>query len=93
MFGIQASGGGTGEVGVNMEIGNEFHVGLMAKLLLNAHKRWRKFIIRHINTIHDDMNLIQFVIPGLTRNPGVFWIPAFAGMTRSFVIICAVKVA
>ena len=25
---------------------------------------------------------MQAVIPGLTRNPGFFWIPAFAGMTR-----------
>jgi hypothetical protein len=24
---------------------------------------------------------MQFVIPGLTRNPVPFWIPAFAGMT------------
>jgi len=31
--------------------------------------------------IHDDIRLIQFVIPGLTRNPVLFWIPAFAGMT------------
>ena len=38
---------------------------------------------------HDDTNLMQFVIPGLTpyrvrgrlRNPVSFWIPAFAGMT------------
>jgi hypothetical protein len=29
---------------------------------------------------------MQVVIPGLTRNPGFFWIPAFAGMTRSVVI-------
>jgi len=41
---------------------------------------------------------MQFVIPGLTRNPGLpafggargdqgfFWIPAFAGMTRSALI-------
>jgi hypothetical protein len=31
--------------------------------------------------IHDDISLIQFVIPGLTRNPVFPWIPAFAGMT------------
>ena len=31
--------------------------------------------------IHDDTNLMHFVIPGLTRNPVSFWIPAFAGMT------------
>ncbi len=44
--------------------------------------------------IHDNISLIQFVIPGLTRpapylirgNPGLFWIPAFAGMTRSALI-------
>jgi len=32
-------------------------------------------------TIRDDIGLRQFVIPGLTRNPVPFWIPAFAGMT------------
>jgi hypothetical protein len=31
--------------------------------------------------IHDDISLPHFVIPGLTRNPVFFWIPAFAGMT------------
>jgi hypothetical protein len=31
--------------------------------------------------IHDDINLIAFVIPGLTRNPVFSWIPAFAGLT------------
>jgi hypothetical protein len=31
--------------------------------------------------IHDDISLIQFVIPGLTRDPAFSWIPAFAGMT------------
>jgi hypothetical protein len=31
--------------------------------------------------IHDDISPTQFVIPGLTRNPVPFWIPAFAGMT------------
>jgi hypothetical protein len=25
--------------------------------------------------IHDDVNLVQFVIPGLTRNPVFSWIP------------------
>ena len=25
---------------------------------------------------------MHFVIPGLTRNPVLSWIPAFAGMTR-----------
>ncbi len=40
--------------------------------------------------MHDDISLMQFVIPGLTpyqvrgrlRNPASFWILAFAGMTR-----------
>jgi hypothetical protein len=32
--------------------------------------------------MHDDINLIEFVIPGLTRNLVFFWIPAFAGMTN-----------
>jgi hypothetical protein len=26
--------------------------------------------------IHDDMSLVEFVIPGLTRNPVFSWIPA-----------------
>jgi len=29
---------------------------------------------------------MQLVIPGLTRNPALFWIPAFAGMTRVVLI-------
>jgi hypothetical protein len=41
------------------------------------------------NFIHNDINLIAFVIPGLPphpvrgrlRNPVFSWIPAFAGMT------------
>jgi len=33
---------------------------------------------------------MHFVIPGLTRNPVLFWIPAFAGMTPSAVINDAV---
>ena len=37
-------------------------------------------------TIHDDISPIQFVIPGLTRNPVFSWIPAFAGMTSFSVI-------
>ena len=41
-------------------------------------------------TIHDDISLMQFVIPGLTRNPVIFWIPAFAGMTPFAVINVAV---
>jgi hypothetical protein len=43
--------------------------------------------------IHNDTSLIQFVIPGLNRNLGCFWIPAnerrwfaIAGMTESVVI-------
>jgi hypothetical protein len=36
--------------------------------------------------MHYDISLMQLVIPGLTRNPVFFWIPAFAGMTRSVVI-------
>jgi hypothetical protein len=31
--------------------------------------------------IQDNVGLFWFVIPGLTRNPVFFWIPAFAGMT------------
>ena len=30
---------------------------------------------------YDDISFMHFVIPGLTRNPVFFWIPAFAGMT------------
>ena len=37
-----------------------------------------------------DISLIQFVIPGLTRNPVFFWIPAFAGMTAIAMINVAV---
>jgi len=33
-----------------------------------------KFKIKIV--IHDDIRFIQFVIPGLTRNPVLFWIPA-----------------
>jgi hypothetical protein len=33
---------------------------------------------------------MHFVIPGLTRNPVLFWIPAFAGMARSVVLNDAV---
>jgi hypothetical protein len=38
------------------------------------------------------MNLTAFVIPGLTRNPVFFWIPAFAGMTTSAGIHVAVYI-
>ncbi|OGP89786.1 MAG: hypothetical protein A2157_04855 [Deltaproteobacteria bacterium RBG_16_47_11] len=37
-------------------------------------------------SIHNDINVSLFVIPGLTRNPVFSWIPASAGMT-SFVVI------
>ncbi len=40
--------------------------------------------------IHCDIDLAQFVIPGLTRNPVFSWIPAFAGMTFPAVINNAV---
>src|SRR4030042_6258260 len=40
--------------------------------------------------IHGDISLIRFVIPGLTRNPVFFWIPALAGMTAFAVIKVAV---
>ncbi len=38
------------------------------------------------SAIHGAISLIRFVIPGLTRNPVLSWIPAFAGMTRVVVI-------
>ena len=38
----------------------------------------------------DDIDVLQLVIPGLTRNPVFFWIPAFAGMTSAVVINDAV---
>ena len=37
------------------------------------------------------MGLIPSVIPGLTRNPVFFWIPAFAGMTPFGAINVAVQ--
>jgi len=40
--------------------------------------------------MHDDLRLIRFVIPGSTRNPVFFWIPAFAGMTSFAMINVAV---
>jgi len=40
--------------------------------------------------IHDDISLMRFVIPGLTRNPVFFWIPAFTGMTAFAAIHVAV---
>ena len=36
--------------------------------------------------MHDHISLKWFVIPGLTRNPVSFWIPAFAGKT-SFIVV------
>jgi hypothetical protein len=39
-----------------------------------------------LHLIPNEINLYQSVIPGLTRNPVFFWIPAFAGMT-CFVVI------
>jgi hypothetical protein len=36
------------------------------------------------------MSPFQFVIPGLTRNPALFWIHAFAGMTPPSAIYVAV---
>jgi hypothetical protein len=41
--------------------------------------------------IHKDVSLILLVIPGLTRNPVVSRIPAFAGMTCSLEIIRCVQ--
>ena len=41
-------------------------------------------------TMYSDINLNRVVIPGLTRNPVFFWIPAFAGMTCFVVINVAV---
>jgi hypothetical protein len=40
----------------------------------------------HLFSTHEHMSLMLFVIPGLTRNPVLFWIPAFAGMTL-FVVV------
>ena len=31
--------------------------------------------------VYGNISLVHFVIPGLTRNPVFFWIPASAGMT------------
>jgi len=39
---------------------------------------------------HNDISPVLFVIPGLTRNPGFSWIPAFAGKTDCAVINVAV---
>jgi hypothetical protein len=43
-----------------------------------------------LSVIHDDKSLVEFVIPGLTRNPVFSWIPAFAGMTPFAAIYVAV---
>jgi hypothetical protein len=32
--------------------------------------------LRTIKIMHDDISLARLVIPGLTRNPVFFWIPA-----------------
>jgi len=40
--------------------------------------------------IHGDISFARLVIPGLTRNPVFFWIPAFAGMTSFSMIYEAV---
>jgi hypothetical protein len=49
------------------------------------------FSYSFFNTLLDQKHIygssvILFVIPGLTRNPVFFWIPAFAGMTPSIAI-------
>jgi hypothetical protein len=41
-------------------------------------------------TMYSDININRVVIPGLTRNPVFFGIPAFAGMTCFVVINVAV---
>src|SRR4030042_392845 len=51
-----------------------------------------------MTSLHNDIKLIQFVIPGLTKpapylirgNPVLFWIPASAGMTSFATINVAV---
>jgi len=35
--------------------------------VVDMKKDWKKY--SPFNDIHDDINLLQFVIPGLTRNP------------------------
>jgi putative endonuclease len=47
-------------------------------------------ILREKQIKHDDISPTQSVIPGLTRNPVFFWIPAFAGMTPFVAINVAV---
>jgi hypothetical protein len=50
-------------------------------------------------TIHDDISLMQFVIPGLTKpapylirgNPVFFWIPAFAEILLRVIILQLVR--
>ena len=49
-----------------------------------------RVLAKYCLIIHGDIGLMQFVIPGLTRNPVPFWIPAFAGMTFFLVINDAV---
>jgi hypothetical protein len=37
---------------------------------------------KKVKAIHENIRLMESVIPDLIRNPECFWIPAFAGMTR-----------
>jgi hypothetical protein len=38
--------------------------------------------LHRFTDIHGNTSFVHVVIPGFTRNPGFFWIPAFAGMKR-----------
>ena len=42
--------------------------------------------------MYEYKSTVQYVIPGLTRNPVFPWIPAFAGMTKFAVINVAVYI-
>jgi hypothetical protein len=53
IFGIQASGGGSGVVGMDMEICNEFHVASIMEQPIRAHIRWRKELITGCELILD----------------------------------------
>jgi hypothetical protein len=47
-----------------------------------------------LKIMHSGMSVFGFVIPGLTRNPVFFWVPAFAGMTGLPMIkdaLCALR--
>ena len=50
----------------------------------------KESVLKKLHFIHNDISLTRFVIPGLTRNPVFFWIPAFAGMTTFAIIKVAV---